>query len=193
MTKLKSKIFSLEHRFSSSKGENGAVKPSFRNKKGLKLVLLIIFNTMLWAMLSATEPDLKEVATVLACKPQKLLGIKVKELVTLFGSPDEVLSHRGLKPEEDNVVFFYQNYRCYFFLYGSRVWAIRLDHKSSISLLGLKMAMLKQDVLASLKLPYQEVDNSLVFVLPEEVFPLRLRLYFENELLKDAYLYRGDF
>lgn len=148
---------------------------------------------MLWTRLSATEPDLGELAPVLASKPQELLGSTVKELIALFGPPDEVFAHRGLKPEEDTVVFFYQNSRCYFFFYGSSVWAIRLDHKTSISLLGLKMAMPKQDILAILKLPYQEVSGSLIFVLPEEAFPVRLRLYFENGLLKDAYLYRGDF
>jgi hypothetical protein len=48
------------------------------------------------------------------------------------------------------------------------------------------------EVLAVLGAPMKELPESLVYQLEDRGYPVRLRLYFEEDHLVDAYCYRGD-
>ena len=81
----------------------------------------------------------------------------------------------------------------YLFWYGSRVWQVRLDKRYEEDLDGFPLGLPKEDILARLGDPYYSDDESFVYVLPDQGYPVRLRLFFGDNLVTDLYIYRGDF
>jgi hypothetical protein len=132
-------------------------------------------------------------ASVLTQNPETVIGFTLPEAFGLLGVPDEVFSHRGEKAEFDDVVFFYKAKSVYLFLFENRVWAVRFDKNRRESFLGIGIGMKKETVMKTLLFPNKELADSTVFFLKDAGYPVRLRLYFENGVLTDAYLYRGDF
>jgi hypothetical protein len=136
--------------------------------------------------------------------PLGLIGMSLAEAYAALGSPAEVLTHRGTESWQDDVVFYYPAH-LYLFWYRNRVWQVRADTKYADAFLGLRMGWTREEVTAALGRPSQELADSTLIFLPDAsllvgpdgrsrgAFPLRLRVFFQDGKLTDAYLYRADF
>jgi len=123
-----------------------------------------------------------------------LVGLTLPEAIERFGAPTEVFAARGAEDWQDDVVFFYPSH-LYLFWNQNRVWQARVDERYSGSFLAsraLAMGAGRTEVLTLLGPPMRELGDSLVYHLEDRGYPVRLRLYFREGLLADAYCYRGD-
>jgi hypothetical protein len=132
--------------------------------------------------------------------PTALIGLDLPGAVASVGLPQKMFTYRGVEESQDNVVFYYPDYR-YLFWYRDRVWQVRCDRRFTGQVLGLSLGMSREDVEkmsatypAPSSLP-QLVPNgdSLYFDLDGGKYPLRVRLVFAANLLTDLYVYRSDF
>ena len=121
-----------------------------------------------------------------------LIGMKPREALAVLGPPNEIYPYRGREDWQDNVIFFYSN-RLYLFWYNNRVWQIRLDGEYSCSAFGFTMGDAKEKILNIMGEPFAQDDRSFIYFLPDKGYPLKMRLFFQDEKLNDFYLYRGDF
>jgi hypothetical protein len=123
--------------------------------------------------------------------PTALIGIDLPGAVGTLGLPQRMFSYRGVDDSQDNVVFYYPDYR-YLFWYKDRVWQVRCDKRFVGQVLGLSLGMSRDDVE---KTSHQFVPDgdSLYFDLDGAKYPLRVRLVFAANLLADLYVYRSDF
>ena len=123
-----------------------------------------------------------------------LLGLTIAEIFDLMGPPSEIFSLRGGKEAEDLVVFFYDN-RIYLFWYLDRVWQIRADSFFEGKVFSFVMGSQKDDIVKELGPPAFSDDASCIYniTVPGFIHPVRGRFFFENNLLHDFYLFRGDF
>jgi len=120
-----------------------------------------------------------------------LVGLTLPEALERFGAPAEVFAARGAESWQDDVVFYYPP-GFYLFWYQNRVWQARVDGSFGGTFLNLAMGRSREQVLAALGPPMREVGDSLVYHLEDRGYPVRLRLYFRDGALADAYCYRGD-
>ena len=120
-----------------------------------------------------------------------LVGLNLAEALERFGAPAEVSAVRGEEAWQDDVVFFYPQH-LYLFWYQNRVWQVRLDALYEGGFRGLAMGASRSAVRQALGAPMKELEDSVVYQLEERGYPVRLRLYFEEERLVDLYCYRGD-
>jgi hypothetical protein len=133
-----------------------------------------------------------------------LVGLSLAEAFRRFGAPERVFAARGQESWQDDVVFYYPGY-LYLFWYQDRVWQARVDEHYAGSFLAangpvsggpaanaLAMGRSREEVLGLLGPPLRELGDSLVYHLEDRGYPVRLRLYFRDGLLADAYCYRGD-
>ena len=146
----------------------------------------------------AQEPAQQEPSQPAATSPgldlPALVGLTPPEAFQLFGAPEQVYAARGEESWQDDVVFYYPGH-LYLFWYQNRVWQARVDERFSGSFLASKtlaMGAGRTEVLALLGPPMRELGDSLVYHLEDRGYPVRLRLYFREGLLADAYCYRGD-
>ncbi len=128
----------------------------------------------------AQVPDLPE-----------LVGLSPAEVLERLGAPAEVSAVRGEEPWQDDVVFFYPQH-LYLFWYQNRIWQVRLDALYQGRFRGLAMGASRAEVREAMGAPMKELPDSLVYQLEERGYPVRLRLYFEEERLVDLYCYRAD-
>jgi hypothetical protein len=123
-----------------------------------------------------------------------LVGLTLPEALARFGAPEQVFAARGEESWQDDVVFYYPDH-LYLFWYQSRVWQVRVDELHAGGFLAsraLAMGARREEVLGLLGPPMRELDESLVYHLEDRGYPVRLRLYFRDGRLADAYCYRGD-
>ncbi len=120
-----------------------------------------------------------------------VVGLTLAEALERFGAPAEVSAVRGEESWQDDVVFFYPQH-LYLFWYQNRVWQVRLDALYQGVFLGLAMGASRSAVTQTLGAPMKELPDSLVYQLEERGYPVRLRLYFEEERLVDLYCFRAD-
>ena len=123
-----------------------------------------------------------------------LVGLTLPEAIQRFGAPEQVFAARGEEGWQDDVVFYYPGH-LYLFWYQNRVWQARVDEQYAGSFLAsvtLAMGRSREEVLGLLGPPMRELGDSLVYHLEDRGYPVRLRLYFREGLLADAYCYRGD-
>jgi hypothetical protein len=123
-----------------------------------------------------------------------VVGLTLAEAFERFGAPQRVFADRGEEGWQDDVVFFYPGH-LYLFWYQDRVWQARVDEHYAGGFLAaraLVMGARREEVLGLLGPPMRELDDSLVYHLEDRGYPVRLRLYFREGLLADAYCYRGD-
>lgn len=120
-----------------------------------------------------------------------LVGLTLAEALERFGAPEEVLAARGAEPWQDDVVFYYPQH-LYLFFYQNRVWQARVDARYEGKFLAIGMGASRGEVLVVLGAPMKELPESLVYQLEDRGYPVRLRLYFEEDRLVDAYCFRGD-
>ncbi len=123
-----------------------------------------------------------------------LVGLTLPGALQSFGAPEQVYCARGAESWQDDVVFYYPSH-LYLFWYQNRVWQARVDAQHSGDFLAspaLAMGSSREEVLAALGAPMRELGDSLVYHLEDRGYPVRLRLYFREGRLADAYCYRGD-
>ena len=120
------------------------------------------------------------------------LGMDLQTVYKEFGAPQEVFCYRADISKDDNVVFYYKEH-IYLFWFENRVWVVRFDERFKHEFLGIKMGMPRERILEILGDKFKEMDDSLIFYLPDQGFPVRLRLFFKENMLCDAYVYRGDY
>jgi hypothetical protein len=123
---------------------------------------------------------------------ENYIGFTPKEIIDELGAPSYVLSQRGERTEEDDVLFFYDD-RVYVYFNQNRVWQIRVDQSYTGSILNLNLGDDKSVVLELLGEPLDEKDNSLIYRRPDKGYPMILRIYFSGDKLNDIYFYRGDY
>ena len=120
-----------------------------------------------------------------------LLGLDPAGAQERLGAPAEIRSWRGDSPEEDNVLFYYADH-LYLFWFRNRVWQVRLDGRSGDSFRNLTMGMTRADVLIQWGSPPYEVEGSWIYDLEDRGWPVRARLFFDDDTLSDLYVYRSD-
>jgi hypothetical protein len=123
-----------------------------------------------------------------------LVGLTLAQAFQRFGAPEQVFCARGAESWQDDVVFYYPGH-LYLFWYQERVWQARVDEHYGGGFLAsraLAMGAGREEVLDALGPPMRELGDSLVFHLEDRGYPVRLRLYFREGRLADAYCYRGD-
>jgi hypothetical protein len=123
-----------------------------------------------------------------------LVGLTLAEALGKLGAPERVFCARGPESWQDDVVFYYPAH-LYLFWYQDRVWQARVDERHTGGFLAspaLAMGARREEALAALGPPLRELEDSLVYHLEDRGYPVRLRLYFREGRLADAYCYRGD-
>lgn len=133
-----------------------------------------------------------------------LIGMTPEESFAALGAPTEMFVFRGAESRLDDVVFYFTT-SLYVFWYENRIWQVRADSRYGGAFMGLRMGFTREQVIAVIDRPFQEVAESLVFLLSDAsllpgtggrnrgLYPLRLRAFFREGRLADLYLYRGDF
>ena len=120
-----------------------------------------------------------------------MLGWTPEEAAASFGVPESMFVHRGGTAEEDNIVFYYQDCR-YLFWFRDRVWQVRADERWSGEVDGVRMGMTREGVAQLWGAPINDGDEAPSWMLPDQGYPVRIRLYFVDDRLADIYVYRSD-
>ena len=128
--------------------------------------------------------------------PLTVLGSTIDDIFQADSRPAEIFPNRGVEPDEDNVVFYYDN-GFYLFLFNNRVWQVRYDKTFSGELYKLRIGMSREDVLSGSlsqqQIPISSGEDFVTFELSQSPYPLRMKLYFMEGMLEDLYIYRADF
>jgi hypothetical protein len=123
--------------------------------------------------------------------PPALIGLSLEEAYASLGAPESVYALRGEEPEQDDVVFYYEDH-LYLFWFENRVWQVRADRRFSRPVFDLSMGATRQQAIETLGSPILRFPDSLVFHIDDRGYPIQARLYFEEDRLVDVYCYRGD-
>ena len=158
-------------------GSGGMVRSGF---------FVVVFVSLL-AAVGGEEPGPLPHAAELAGR----LGWTVSEAAEDFGVPESMFVYRGEVPEEDNIVFYYPDYS-YLFWFRDRVWQVRVDERWSGEVDGVRMGMSLKDVAEMWGEPINDTDEAPTWMLPDQGYPVRIRLYFADDRLADIYVYRSD-
>ena len=121
-----------------------------------------------------------------------LLGMRIGQAYHAFGVPAHIYPIRGEKAWQDDVVFFYPTH-LYLYWYDDRVWQIRFDERFEGSFLNIAMGASREEAQRVLGKPLAAQDDWVIWQLPDRGFPVRARLFFRDDRLCDAYIYRSDF
>jgi hypothetical protein len=125
--------------------------------------------------------------------PADLIGMDPPAAFAALGAPQEIFAWRGTEPAEDNVVFFYPDFR-YLFWFGCRVWQVRYDSRFVGTVMGFAIGMGRAEAEAVTvgKGMLQESGGSLYLAVDTGRFPVRLRLAMVEGRVADIYVYRSD-
>lgn len=125
-------------------------------------------------------------------EPLSFLGSTIREIFDRPLIPEEIFSHRGAVEKDDNVVFYYSD-GFYLFWYDKRVWQIRYDRTFKDSIKGFSMGMDRKKAMKMKGKLLKESEAFAIFQIQDNPYPVRIKLYFENEVLEDLYIYRADY
>lgn len=128
----------------------------------------------------------------LADDPAPLLGATIAEALARYGAPDSVYAVRGPESWQDDVAFAYAP-GFTFFLYGNRLWQLRLAPPYAGSIYGVFLGDNQDKVLSTLGRPYERQSDYFIYRMPYRGYPVMLKLVFDHLKLIDVYLYRADF
>ena len=152
-----------------------------RAKACLRLLAVVLLACAAAAAAGAAGPD----------DPVDLIGMDPPQVFAALGAPGEIFAWRGAEPAEDDVVFFYPDYR-YVFWFQSRVWQVRFDNRYAGTVLGFSIGMKRADAEAVGQGRLQESGGSLFLSLDSGRFPVRVRLAMLDDRVDDIYVYRSD-
>jgi hypothetical protein len=120
------------------------------------------------------------------------LGLVLSEAVDRFGLPQKMYPLRGEEAWQDDVVFFYPDYR-YLYWFQDRVWQLRFDHRYEGAVGGARPGMNREELQDLLGIAHYQDDANLYYDLVDRGFPVRARFFFRDGILYDIYVYRSDF
>ncbi len=127
---------------------------------------------------------------------QALLGSGIENVFQYESIPSEIFSNRGVEVDEDHVVFYYSS-GVYLFLFNNRVWQVRYDRTYAGDFRKLEMGQLREEILSRFLetelIPISTGVDYLTFELDDAPYPVRMKLYFSEDILDDLYVYRADF
>jgi hypothetical protein len=124
--------------------------------------------------------------------PELVLGATLAQCFTWYGAPSRAYPLRGNEVWQDDVVLEYpQGFALY--VNGDRVWQVGFGKAFKGSVRGVKIGMSAKDATAALgKVEFSKQD-SLYFRLPEQGYPVRLRLVTPGGIVTEIHVYRADF
>ncbi len=125
-------------------------------------------------------------------EPVSVLGYSVRELIEGFGAPEKLWPFRGTEPWQDDVVLSYPG-GLSFFAWGDRIWQLRLEPGSRLTMLGLKPGMTIAEAIGVMGEPRRAQDSSLGWELGGRAFPVWIRALVADGAITELYLYRADF
>jgi hypothetical protein len=137
-------------------------------------------------VLAAALPAIAE-----PCDATGLIGMDPAQVFAALGAPREIFSWRGEEPGEDDIVFFYPDFR-YVFWFQSRVWQVRFDQRYTGTVLGFSIGMARVEAKLRGEGRLQESGASLFLALDTGPYPLRVRLAMVDDRIADIYVYRSD-
>ncbi|MCL2243518.1 MAG: hypothetical protein FWC03_03505 [Treponema sp.] len=115
------------------------------------------------------------------------VGMKLEEVFERFGAPIAVYAARGIEVWQDDVIFQYSVGD--FYIFGDRVWQVRLPAAYGISAGDPKAA-----VLLVLGNAAEDMDDHVLIPLTGQDWPLVMRINFNKTYAVSAiYVYRPDF
>lgn len=123
--------------------------------------------------------------------PTELIGMDPALAFAALGAPTGIFTQRGAVQNEDDVVFFYPDYR-YVFWYCNRVWQVGYDRRYAGTVLGFTIGMARAEAEAAAPGRLRESDGSLYLSVDTGRFPLRVRLAMTEGRVTDIYVYRSD-
>ena len=125
-------------------------------------------------------------------EPVFFLGNQISDIFGYPFLPEEIFPNRGPVENDDNVIFYYSD-GFYLFLFADRVWQVRYDRTYEGFILGVQMGMSRGEILSYFNTPLKDVEEYVIFQIKDTPYPVRIKLYFENEILDDLYVYRADY
>jgi hypothetical protein len=123
--------------------------------------------------------------------PTGLIGMDPSQLYAALGAPREIFTWRAADPAEDDLVFFYPDFR-YVFWFQSRVWQVRFDHRYTGTVLGFSIGMGSGEAQTLGEGRLLESEGSLYLTLDTGPYPIRVRLAMVDDRVADIYVYRSD-
>jgi hypothetical protein len=123
--------------------------------------------------------------------PTDLIGMDPAQIFAALGAPREIFTWRGAEPAEDDIVFFYPDFR-YVFWFQSRVWQVRFDHRHGGTVLGFSIGMERAEAQVCGQGRLQDFEGSLYLTLDTGRYPVRVRLAMVDDRVADIYVYRSD-
>lgn len=124
--------------------------------------------------------------------PSPYLGLGLADIFSRFGVPSSVCAIRGDEAWQDDVAFVYgSGYSL--FIYGDKVWQLRLTKPYAGSIYGIFIGDPSSKALSILGQPYEASPLALAYRMPYKSYPVKLRLVLQDDRIVDAYLYRADF
>jgi hypothetical protein len=123
--------------------------------------------------------------------PIGLIGMDPGQVFAALGAPREIFTWRGEEPAEDDIVFFYPDFR-YVFWFQNRVWQVRFDSRYGGTVLGFSIGMDDAEARVRGEGRLQEAGDSLYLALDTGPYPIRMRLALVDGRIADIYVYRSD-
>jgi len=118
--------------------------------------------------------------------PAQIVGLTLTELINRFGVPKQVYAVRGTAAWQDDVVFVYDAGE--FFIYGNRVWQLKLK-----SAYNIKQGDTKAAVTRTLG-ESRDYEGYTLYQLPARTWPMMLRINWDTSgKAAEIYIYRSDF
>jgi hypothetical protein len=132
-----------------------------------------------------------EAPALLDDDPSAMLGLTIADAFSRLGAPSSVAAVRGGEAWQDDVAFIYAaGYTL--FMYGDRLWQLRLAAPYAGSIYGLFLGDSADKACSLLGQPFESGPGFLEYRMPGKSFPVRLRLVLGEGRVADAYLYRAD-
>jgi hypothetical protein len=118
--------------------------------------------------------------------PSSLVGMTLSDLIKTFGIPKNVYAVRGVAAWQDDVVFMYD--RMEFFIYGNRVWQLKVHSAYNIKDGDTKTAITR------LMGEGRNFEGYTLYQLPGKAWPIMLRINWDSSgRASGIYIYRSDF
>jgi len=146
----------------------------------MKRILLPLFLLVAFPLLPQGEANT-------AGEPLSFVGMTLADLIGRFGTPAAVFAARGNELWQDDVVFRYA--RGDFYIYGDRVWQVKL-----VSAFGVSNGDTKRAALTVLGNAVQDRGDHALLPVTGGNWPLMLRVNFnETGFVSAIYIYRPDY